>query len=310
MARKNLTIIAGRVITITLFIAIMAGTWDVWWHGVVGRDTFWEPPHMLLYGSVLFAITYGIYVWYHTRELLWRRLAMVLALIPLSGPFDELWHRLYGVELVNSPLIVWSPPHVVLVLALAGSFVMLLPIIRADKDLFARRLLSSMAFAGIANVFLFLVTPLQPSSSYNLIGFWGAGFVAVIYIGVMIVAQRWMKGFARATTVTIFIIFLSAMSFGEVISPEADVEPHDHPPGWLTIFALMVPALYLDLTRRILWLRAGVASLLWAGLLYGFSSMFFEVQFQYSVLDAVTAIFASLLGGLLIGVVLSRYFRK
>jgi hypothetical protein len=27
-------------------------TWDIQWHLLIGRDTFWIPPHLMMYGGV------------------------------------------------------------------------------------------------------------------------------------------------------------------------------------------------------------------------------------------------------------------
>src|SRR3989338_2451118 len=85
--RKIVTL--GRVLAILLFVAVLAGTWDAWWHGAIGRDSFWEPPHILLYSSILLAVILGIYGYLQTKEKRWRTLALVLVLIPVSGPFDR-----------------------------------------------------------------------------------------------------------------------------------------------------------------------------------------------------------------------------
>lgn len=45
-----------RAIAAALTIAVVAATWDVWWHSAVGRDTFWEPPHLFLYSAALCVI--------------------------------------------------------------------------------------------------------------------------------------------------------------------------------------------------------------------------------------------------------------
>jgi len=310
--QKKISLTAARLITAALFVAAMAGGWDGWWHISVGRDTLWIPPHLLLYSSILVALMYGFYAWVTTQNALWKRLAYVMVFIPLSAPFDDMWHGIFGIEPVNSLLIIWSPPHVVLVLAIAASFLMLLPILRLDRDVIARRLLTSMAFAGIINALFFLISPFQPTGGFGLAGFWGAGLGAVVLIGSLLIARTWIGGFAAVTLVSIFILLISSVSFGSDIVPDVVVIPHDHSKPWIVVFSLLLPSLYLDFVKHKLWLQAAVASLLWAGLIYGFSSLFFEVQFHYSVLDGVTAIFASLLGGLFIGVVLSRlqYFKK
>ena len=44
---------------------------------------------------------------------------------------------------------------------------------------------------------------------------------------------------------------------------------------------------------------------LWAGIFFGFSSYFFESQFQYTTLQKLIAIGASMLGGIVAGGIVS-----
>src|SRR6266542_4214149 len=45
------TVEAAIVGGVLLFL--LGGYWDVAWHVEIGRDTFWSPPHLLLYAGVL-----------------------------------------------------------------------------------------------------------------------------------------------------------------------------------------------------------------------------------------------------------------
>lgn len=292
-----------RLITISLFSAVLAGTWDVWWHGALGRESFWSPPHLLLYASVLVAIGAGFYGWWKTKEQSMKWLAIILFLVPASAPLDELWHRLFGVEPVNSPLIVWSPPHVILTLALAGSFLFLFRHLRNDEDLVARHLFQSIALASALSLLLFLASPLEPIGPYHLIGFSGAAIGSGLIAAIFLLAQQWMSRFGSAFSVAAFFMLISAMNFSEKIAASVNIQPHDHPPGWLMIFSCVVPAALIDgMRNQPLWLRGSLVGGLHAGILYGFSSRFFELQFQYSLSDMWIAIVSSVIAGLVAGV--------
>ncbi len=296
-----------RLIVSMLFIAVMAGSWDVWWHGAVGRDTFWEPPHILLYSAVIVAISAGAYVWYKTREKIWRWLAVILAFIPISAPFDELWHRAFGVENLSSPLILWSTPHLILIGAMAAGFTGLLPLIRKDPDVTAQRFFGSLAIAAILQLLLLVASPLEPTGPWGLIGFWGAGVLAAIIVVSLLFASDWMPGIAGAVVVTAFFLVVSSIGFTGETAPEVSIQPHDHPPGWLTVFSFTAAALAVDLLKRKPRLITGaIAAILWGGLLYGFSSMFFEPEFQYSSNDAAIAILASAAGGIIGGIIAAK----
>ncbi len=294
-----------RLITISLFSAVLAGTWDVWWHAALGRESFWSPPHLLLYASVLVAIGTGFYGWWKTRERSMKCLAIVLFLVPASAPFDELWHRIFGVEQINSPLIVWSPPHVILALALVSSFLYLFIHLQKDEDIIARHLLQSVALASALSLLLFLASPLEPIGPYHLVGFAGAAVGSGIIALFFLLAQHWMGRFGSAVSVAGVFMLLAAMNFGEKVAPGLSIQPHDHAPGWLMIFSCLVPAAVTDLLRgRSFILRGLLAGTLHGTILYGFTSRFFEPPFQYGTTDMWTAIIASLIAGAIAGLLM------
>lgn len=292
-----------RLITVSLFSAVLAGTWDVWWHGALGRESFWSPPHLLLYTSVIVAIGTGFYGWWKTRERSWKWLAIVLFLIPASAPFDELWHRIFGVEQINSPLIVWSPPHVILALSLVGSFFFLFYHLRQDEDVIARHLLQSAALASALSLLVFLASPFEPIGPYHLIGFAGAAVGSGIIAAVFLLGQEWMRRFGSAISVAGIFMLLAAMNFGEKMAPNLPIQPHDHPPGWLMIFSCLVPAAVIDLLRgQSIILRGFLVGTLHSVILYGFASQFFEPQFQYGAFEMWVAILSGAVAGALAGI--------
>jgi hypothetical protein len=120
-----------------LWCAVLAVTsvsigahWDVSWHRSIGRDTFWTPAHLAIYGcGVLAAISCGYLVLNTTfrksspmrassveifgfRAPLgafiasWGGIAMLT-----SAPFDNWWHNAYGLDVK-----IISPPHTLLML--------------------------------------------------------------------------------------------------------------------------------------------------------------------------------------------------
>ncbi|HEV8584581.1 MAG TPA: hypothetical protein VGT02_06385 [Methylomirabilota bacterium] len=106
--------------------------WDIRWHLLIGRDSFWIAPHVLTYASVALAgiASFGV-VAVETRgvrggvapsgqrmpagsiqlfglvgtrgfHLAWLGIAVML----VAAPIDDLWHRLFGIDVT-----LWSPPH-------------------------------------------------------------------------------------------------------------------------------------------------------------------------------------------------------
>jgi hypothetical protein len=149
-------------------------TWDIRWHLLIGRDSFWIPPHLLIYSAVTVVLALCLVTL--ARETLLalqgqpapgtvRRFGLVgtpgthlacwgLAVMLLAAPIDDLWHRLFGLDVT-----LWSPPHL---LGLTGSQInsvgcLLLAIEAYPPDRSARRLallLGGAIFFGIFHVLL------------------------------------------------------------------------------------------------------------------------------------------------------------
>ena len=98
--------------------------WDVSWHRLFGRDTFWSTPHLFIYvGVALWGMAALIasatamagrpirgraLVLGPLRAELGLALIGVGALVTiLAGPFDNLWHSVFGRD-----VDIWSPPHI------------------------------------------------------------------------------------------------------------------------------------------------------------------------------------------------------
>ena len=115
----------GALLGVTLVVLLILGSsWDGDWHGRVGRDDFFIPPHLMMYSSItLFGlVALGITVWTTLNEPkdapgmlrafgLQAPLGIALmgigVLVALAAaPFDDLWHRNFGID-----VSVWSPPH-------------------------------------------------------------------------------------------------------------------------------------------------------------------------------------------------------
>jgi hypothetical protein len=107
--------------------------WDIRWHIVIGRDSFWIAPHVMTYAGVAVAaiVSFGVLVLETAAarrgqaprdslriaglvgsrgyQLAWWGIALTI----LAAPIDDLWHRLFGIDVT-----LWSPPHL---LGLAGA---------------------------------------------------------------------------------------------------------------------------------------------------------------------------------------------
>jgi hypothetical protein len=110
-------------------------TWDIQWHLLIGRDAFWIPPHLMMYGGVTAGLlaAFGVLALDSAATRRGARpggavsilgltstrgvhlAAWGVALVILAAPIDDLWHRLFGLDVT-----LWSPPHL---LGLLGSAV-------------------------------------------------------------------------------------------------------------------------------------------------------------------------------------------
>lgn len=125
-SRLALPAALGWPIGVGGLVAVFATYWDEAFHTDVGRDSAWAAPHVLLYGSVgivgLSVALWGLRVLAGTRSLraclghpplLAAGLGALGALV--AAPVDALWHEAYGRDAV-----LWSPPHMLVVLASTG----------------------------------------------------------------------------------------------------------------------------------------------------------------------------------------------
>jgi len=94
--------------------------WDIQWHVLIGRDSFWIPPHLITYAGVSAAVflSFGVLFWEtwcgtgSVRVLGLRGsrgfhlAAWGMAVTIIAAPIDDLWHQLFGIDVT-----LWSPPH-------------------------------------------------------------------------------------------------------------------------------------------------------------------------------------------------------
>jgi hypothetical protein len=161
--------------------------WDIRWHVLIGRDSFWIPPHVLTYASVTAAalIAFGVVALETWRaragrapsgtvrvaglvgtrgfHLVWLGMALTI----VAAPIDDLWHRLFGIDVT-----LWSPPHL---LGLAGAQVSTLALLVVACEVWpagarARRPALLLAGAFLFGTFATIADP--------------AGRIAFLYGGV------------------------------------------------------------------------------------------------------------------------------
>jgi hypothetical protein len=113
-------------------VAIWGAQWDVQWHLLIGRDSFWIAPHLMTYSGVvaIVLVSFGVLGWmswhgadgFESIRLIgitgtrgYHLAALGIGLTVLAAPIDDLWHRTFGLDVT-----IWSPPHL---LGLLGAIV-------------------------------------------------------------------------------------------------------------------------------------------------------------------------------------------
>jgi hypothetical protein len=102
------------LLTLGILMAISGGTWDVTNHLLNKPETFFSPPHAILYSGAGMAVLGAMLVLSASRvagKTEWpAKLALGgVALLMVAGPVDFWWHSLFGLD------GLLSPPHAVLV---------------------------------------------------------------------------------------------------------------------------------------------------------------------------------------------------
>src|ERR671916_2946691 len=125
---KRISPIIYFLISIGVSLQISGSNWDIVWHGVGNIETFFTPPHSVIYsgvalaiGSVVGGIVQAAFK-IHQQKKYATWLLLLPSSLPLSlklatigcilqltaGPFDFLWHSQFGFD------GLLSPPHSVL----------------------------------------------------------------------------------------------------------------------------------------------------------------------------------------------------
>lgn len=285
----------AEYIVCLLFAAVFAGSWDVWWHGFLGRESFWSPPHLLLYLSVTIAIILGVAGIFRHRQILWKIIGGFLIVVPLSAPFDEWWHQVFGVETLESVLVLWSPPHLALIISILAVNLLLLPLLLKDVN---RSVFSLLALTNIFSLLSLVAQPFDPIGPWHLLGFWGAGVFSFILVLVLSFAKKHVQSFGSTFMLAMFLVVVVSIGFAEPTSSGSEIADHAHLPGWLIILSILTPAFFIALCKKVAPHVTVVAACVSAGILYGFGMFFIEESFRYSLGSSYGAFVSASIAGL------------
>ena len=277
--------------------------WDIAWHRSIGRDSFWSPPHLMIYAAALLAaLAAGSQILRATfgREgdssatvrvlgfrgplgafiTAWGGITMLT-----SAPFDDWWHNAYGLDVK-----ILSPPHVVLAIGIGAIHVGALIFVLGRMNRVpgrARRVLplaflfvGAMLMAALLTLAMeHIVRPFMHGAPfYRII----AAIVPLLFAAVARGSgHRWgatiAAGFYSAFLLALLWIlplFPAQPKLGPVMVPVKSLVPPEFP------LLLIVPALALDLlwARTADWARGKQAVV--SGVL--FVALFFVVQWPFA----------------------------
>jgi hypothetical protein len=208
-----------RLAAAATLITLAGLYFDGWWHGTFGRHSFWILPHRVIYAGVVLTAGVVLLRWLLDRQagrafaIGYRVLGVAVGLTVLAAPFDDLWHRTFGVELPTSVLSFWSPPHLTgLLSAIVGGLGVLSTMVHEDG---ARRFPWAMIVqtVGIIGFATFALIPFEPTSLYQVGGVAGPIPIVLVLVGLRLMAVAVVRRPGTATAIAVIltplVVFLS-----------------------------------------------------------------------------------------------------
>lgn len=293
-----------------LHIAIIGGlltsfgaSLDAWWHISFDRDSFFILPHLFIYTGVFILLASSFWAWRRQARAAWKKIFLVLLIIPLSLPFDELWHYFRGKETVSSIFIIWSPPHALLFLSAITALGMITGMISKEKNMAAKEIFGAVLLASLFNLLVILTSPFFPLSPFAVTGFYGAAVTAFIMSWIFFYARRILPHVTPALLVAAFSIILQGViADSAVVYGSRAVGSFSYLPSWIFVLFQIIPAAIIDTTfiknLAIRGLFAGIAGGL---VMYVLSLQFTDPLFHYSAATAATGVIFAGLGSALGG---------
>jgi hypothetical protein len=262
------------VLAVIAVTSAMVGVhWDIAWHRSIGRDTFWSPPHLLIYtcgivggltaAALIFKTTFGdprgqdtsVRVWGFRGPLGAFMMAWGGAAMIVSAPFDDWWHNAYGLDVK-----IISPPHALLGAGIisieAGAMILILGEMNRAQGA-ARKLLERLFLYVGAMVLVFLMIFMlehtDRSSMHN--GSFYRELALVVPVALTGVGRASGHRWGSTLIAGIYSLFLIALlwifplvpaipKLGPVYYPVTHLIPAPFP------LLLVAPAIALDLLRR------------------------------------------------------------
>jgi len=214
--------------------------WDIRWHLLIGRDSFWIAPHVMAYAAVAATamISLGVLAletWQARRttpvdavtivgltgprgfHLAWWGIAIAI----LAAPIDDLWHRLFGIDVT-----LWSPPHLLGLLGVAINTLACLLIAREAYP--ARGWARYLGLVIAASTFFgSLSVGLRPSGRlaflYGGIAYYSYPILAALVLPTALIAAARLTGHRSAPLAVLAIAMVVGMIGGWIAQVGFDI---------------------------------------------------------------------------------------
>lgn len=200
--------------------------WDIEWHVRVGRDTFWIPPHVMTYAGVTATVllSFGMLAWYTARgdrssDLIrifgiagtrgFHLAAWGIAVTVLAAPIDDLWHRLFGLDVT-----LWSPPHL---LGIVGGLINSAGCLVIAQEAYAERRFArtvTLVLIG-ASLYRGLALVVQPTFlfAYHYGGVWfhSPAILWALLLPLALVPAARLTGLRSSPAMVLVVVALTAL---------------------------------------------------------------------------------------------------
>ncbi|WP_316505708.1 hypothetical protein [Nitrosopumilus sp.] len=119
---SEMVFLAGSILSsFGILLVTVGGSWDITNHLLNNPETFFSPPHALMYFGVAISLFGGVFSFLGWKNLLNHKnhyfvslkfKLIGIALLTGAGPFDFVWHSNFGLD------GLLSPPHITLILGM------------------------------------------------------------------------------------------------------------------------------------------------------------------------------------------------
>jgi len=203
-------------------------------------------------------LAYMLFVWTPEgekdtrRSAKWYLLGQMIFFVGLA--FDQTWHLILGQETINTALVFWGPPHLVIALSLLITPFLLARFICETFEAGERAMLTVLTFATLLSFIDFYFQPLWPLGPFHVLGAYGEAAMLALLGFVLFWASHYLKEISLAAS----MITLVALSLTEIMSwgALADIPRASSVfgtvtayPFWLTFFSFFIAAVFLDLSN-------------------------------------------------------------